>query len=87
MTHKLGPKGQVVVPKELRDRYGLKPGDAVVFDDADGAITIRRAGSKAEIVDSLRGMLAGPGPSLTDDLIAERRREREREDRKYGFSQ
>jgi len=31
MTHRIGTKGQVVIPKELRDRLGLQPGSAVDF--------------------------------------------------------
>jgi AbrB family looped-hinge helix DNA binding protein len=85
MTYKVGPKGQVVLPKEMRDRHGLRPGDEVVFDDEDGEIRIRRAKSKAEIIESLRGSLAGPGKPLTDLLVESRRRDREREDRKFDY--
>lgn len=31
MIHRVGAKGQVVIPKELRDRVGLHPGAAVDF--------------------------------------------------------
>lgn len=31
MIHRVGAKGQVVIPKELRDRVGLYPGAAVDF--------------------------------------------------------
>jgi AbrB family looped-hinge helix DNA binding protein len=31
MIHRVGAKGQVVIPKELRDRFGLHPGAAVDF--------------------------------------------------------
>ena len=27
---KVGEKGQIVIPKEARDMFGIKPGDAVV---------------------------------------------------------
>lgn len=57
MTHKVGPKGQVVLPKAMRDRLGIKPGDEVVFDDRDEEILVRRARSKAEVLDDLVGML------------------------------
>lgn len=28
---KLGPKGQIVIPKEVRDMFGLAPGDMLVL--------------------------------------------------------
>ncbi len=82
MTHKMGPKGQLVVPKELRERHGFKPGDEFVFDDDEGGIRIRRAKTKAEIIDELRGSMAGSG--ILDAYMEEKRLEREREERKYG---
>lgn len=30
-TVKLGPKGQIVVPKEVREMFGLTPGDTLVL--------------------------------------------------------
>ena len=34
VTVKLGPKGQIVIPKEMREMFGLKPGD-LLFLGAD----------------------------------------------------
>ena len=28
---KIGPKGQIVIPKEARDLFGLEPGDSLVL--------------------------------------------------------
>lgn len=28
---KLSKKGQIVIPKEIREKFGIKPGDAVIF--------------------------------------------------------
>ena len=35
---KVGPKGQIVVPKEVRDMFGIEPGDMLLLlaDEAQG---------------------------------------------------
>lgn len=30
-TVKLGPKGQIVIPKEVREMFGLEPGDSLLL--------------------------------------------------------
>lgn len=89
MTYKVGPKGQVVLPKAVREALGIEPGDDVTIEERDGEARVRKVESRAEIIERLRGSLADPadgGPSATDELLAERRRDREREDRKFGFA-
>ena len=76
-TAKVSTKGWVVIPKDLRDKYGLKKGSQVqVVDYGEGLILIPLPDDPAE---ALHGMLEG-GPSLTADLLAERARERTREE-------
>jgi AbrB family looped-hinge helix DNA binding protein len=36
-------KGQVTIPKEIRDQLGLKPSDKVMFSFENGHVTLRRA--------------------------------------------
>jgi|GEM_PF-1835196 len=43
MTHRVGPKGQVVTPRALRDALGLRPGDGVVFDRDGDAVRAEAA--------------------------------------------
>ena len=31
MTHRVGPQGQVVIPREFRDQLSIEPGDEVTF--------------------------------------------------------
>lgn len=77
-TAKISGKGWIVIPKELRDKYGIKPGDRVHVVDYRGIAII--PAMKDPIRDAL-GMLQD-GPSLTEALVEDRRREREREDAK-----
>lgn len=76
MTHLIGAKGQVVIPKELRDALGLRPGQAVQFDRDGEHVVVR----KVATAESLQGRFAGQ--SLTDDLLRSRRDERTKEDRR-----
>jgi AbrB family looped-hinge helix DNA binding protein len=45
-------KGQVTIPKELRDEFGLEPGDEVVWNLTNEGIVVRKANRE-----SARGML------------------------------
>ena len=42
VTRKVGPKGQVVIPGEIRARFGIVPGASVAFDTEGESIIIRR---------------------------------------------
>ena len=43
---KMTAKGQVTIPKRLRDHLGLKPGSSVDFELADNGKVVLRAGEK-----------------------------------------
>jgi AbrB family looped-hinge helix DNA binding protein len=72
MTSRVGPKGQVVIPKAMRDRLGITPGDEVEFELDDHAVRVERVSPR----ESLKGRFAGLG--LTEALEADHRRERAR---------
>ena len=75
MTHRVGPKGQVVIPKDLRDAFGIEPGDEVTFWREDDHVAVCLANDRPP----LRGRFRGA--PLSDLLLAERAADREREDR------
>ena len=40
---KVGPKGQIVIPKVIRDKIGIKPGKILTIDEKDGTILIEKS--------------------------------------------
>jgi antitoxin PrlF len=45
MAYKVTVKGQVTIPKRVRDALGLKPGERVAFEvDERGQVVVKRAG-------------------------------------------
>lgn len=73
MTHRVGPKGQVVIPKALRDALGIEPGDEVSFWRHEDHVALRRAGPQRP----LRGRFRGS--TLTQELERARAADRARE--------
>jgi AbrB family looped-hinge helix DNA binding protein len=71
-------KGWVVIPKEVRERHGIKPGDRVHVIEYGRTIAIVPVAK--DPIAAGYGMLKG-GPSLTKALLEERRWELEREER------
>jgi antitoxin PrlF len=65
-------KGQVTIPKPIRDALGIHPGSLVEFTvNREGEIVLRKAGTEAlapHPFDRVIG-IAGPGPS-TDEIMA-----------------
>ena len=39
---KITTKGQVTIPRHIRERYGLLPGTEVTFEDVNGAVQLRK---------------------------------------------
>src|SRR5687768_2167154 len=72
---RMGDRGRVVIPADVRERASLKPGDRLVFVvDDDGWVKMT---TWSNAVRGMVGMLkdVAPGRSLVDELIAERRAE------------
>lgn len=51
---RVGERGQVTIPKELRERFGIEGGDDVVIRETDGRIVIERAVTRAELAEGYR---------------------------------
>jgi antitoxin PrlF len=69
MTHRIGAKGQVVIPKALRERAGLLPGADVEFELDGQRVSIKAADRRPE----LGGRFAESG--MAARLLEDRSRE------------
>ncbi len=68
---KVTRKGQVTIPKAVRDRLGIVPGSAVAFElAADGRVVLVKADKKRSPsrFEALRGRAAGG--MTTDQIMA-----------------
>jgi AbrB family looped-hinge helix DNA binding protein len=72
----MSSKGQIVIPAELRERYGFSTGDEFVLVDIAGRISLHPVPD--DPIAAARGAFRDIGLS-TDEFVAERRRERDRE--------
>lgn len=75
MTYHVGAKGQVVIPKHLREALGLRPGQSVQFARVGDGVVLRKAATAS----SLKGRFARQ--PLAAALLEERRKDRVREAR------
>ncbi|WP_248518288.1 AbrB/MazE/SpoVT family DNA-binding domain-containing protein [Salinarchaeum laminariae] len=79
-TTRITRKGQVTIPKELRDAYALEEGDELVWIETEDGIEVRKATQSAG-----RGLLVEDGTSresrdeMADAMEAEIRAKRRAE--------
>jgi len=78
VPRKIGPKGQIVIPKIIRDYLGIKPGDTVVIEVREGEIVIIPGTDPREFVE---GFCSVVKEKLTEKIDLERLIESEVEER------
>ena len=71
MTSTISSKGQITVPKGVRDQLGLRTGTTVEFELTDNGVLLRKGHKGLRPVDRVRGILERV--RRTDDLIDEMR--------------
>jgi bifunctional DNA-binding transcriptional regulator/antitoxin component of YhaV-PrlF toxin-antitoxin module len=76
---KLGASGRMIMPAALREQHHMRPGDTLVVRSRNGAVEVRtRDQVLKEMLDHFAS-LAPPERILSEELIAERRMEAQRE--------
>jgi AbrB family looped-hinge helix DNA binding protein len=83
---KLSSKGQLVIPAAFRKELGMEAGTRIAMRIEGSRIVLdpQSLAAKLRLVDELCGLTAG-GPSMTDSLLEDRRRERALELAKDGW--
>lgn len=78
---KVGPAGRIVIPVALRRALGIDAGEHVQIRLEDGELRLVPQAVALRRVQDAVAKRVPPGVSLVDELIEERRREAEREER------
>jgi AbrB family looped-hinge helix DNA binding protein len=82
VSSKVTSKGQVVIPKKLREKYGIRTATAIRWIEKDQGILMVPE-SEDPIVEA-RGMLKGSG--ILKAYMKEKRREKEKENKRIATS-
>lgn len=79
VTAKINDNGRIVIPAELRQEMGIKPGDTLLLTLERGVLKVESQLARIRrIQESMRALIPGDR-LLSDELIAERREEARRE--------
>jgi len=78
---KLGPDGRVVVPAPFREALGLKEGDTLIASAEQGKLSFLTIPAAVRRAQEMLRQFVPEGVSLVDELIQDRRREVEEEER------
>jgi bifunctional DNA-binding transcriptional regulator/antitoxin component of YhaV-PrlF toxin-antitoxin module len=78
---KLGEGRRVAIPAEICQRYHLQPGDPLVLEASEHAMTLRPLDEVVREVQDFFADAAPPHVMLSEELSRERRAEAEKESR------
>ena len=72
LTAKLTTKGQITIPKAVREKLGLSPGEDLLFSEKDGVFTIKKV-IKNSPFDKWMGYLKKKKGTTSDTVIEDLR--------------
>ena len=78
-TTTITSKGQIVIPSKIRKRLNIKPGMRFVVQEQGRKIIVEQVDKN--YFDQFAGILKGT--NATEDLLKERKREKERENKRW----
>jgi len=76
---RVNESGRVVIPSSFRKALGIRPGDEVVIRVEEGELRISTLEYRVRQAQQMVSRYLKPGELLSDELIADRRREAELE--------
>ena len=76
---RIGAGGRIVIPRDMRAALGVEEGDDVLLELDESGLHVRSVRQAIAIAQQAVARYVKPGQSLSAELIAERRREAERE--------
>ncbi len=82
-TSVLTTKGQLLIPKRLRNKYGIKSGVKVVFEETPKGVLITPMNE--QYFKSFAGILKGTG-NLKDDMKQMKEEEKHLEEKKINLN-
>ena len=77
-SSKVTSKGQIVIPKKIREKYGIRPSSSIHWIEKEGGILM--VPDSDDPIISARGMLQNAG--LLKAYLQEKEKEKERENKK-----
>lgn len=72
------PKGQVIIPKHIRERLGIKPGKSLSLELVDDHIEIRPLPD--DPIEFLTGIFEDHPGSMASELVEERKKDNEQDE-------
>ena len=81
-TSVLTTKGQLLIPKRIRNKYGIKSGVKVIFEETEKGVVIRPMNE--EYFNSFRGIIKSTG-NLKEEMREIKEEEKRLEDKKINL--
>ena len=76
---KVSEGGRVVIPSELREKYGLGVGATVVWAEDEHGLTLSSPSAAIRRIQAIAAKYKRPGIDEVDEFLREKRREAARE--------